>query len=340
MVINLNKKFVTKKALLEELTDIEIYQMYLPEQFVFNKTILSPLRDEETPSFGFFIGENGEICFKDFLLGAGDCIKFVQLKFGLDFFEAMSKIVLDAGLEGQFIIKNTFKTNINTSIQSKSREKMISTINSFKLGKKRREFNLYDFSFWSLFGITHKTLLKYRVEPVSHLFYGDKIVIADKLAYAFEERKDGNITYKIYQPNNEHYKWINNHNESVWQGWEQLPEKGELLIITKSLKDVMSINDVCGIPAVSLQAEGVMPKEQVIDELKSRFEIIFLLYDNDYDKEINWGREFGAKIATKYDIGQIEIHKSYKSKDFSDLVAAKGKKIAKEVLMELIEIPF
>jgi len=39
MVINLNKKFVTKEALLNELTDIEIYQMYLPEQFVFNKTI-------------------------------------------------------------------------------------------------------------------------------------------------------------------------------------------------------------------------------------------------------------------------------------------------------------
>jgi hypothetical protein len=340
MVINLNKKFVTKEALLEELTDIEIYQMYLPEAFVFNKTIKSPLRDEENASFGFFIGENGEVCFKDFLLGAGDCIKFVQLKFGLDFFEAMSKIVLDANLDGQFIIKNTFKTNINASAQGTSREKMIASVNSFKLGKKAREFHLYDFAFWSLFGITHKTLLRYRVQPVSHLFYGDKIVVAERLSYAFEERKDGKVTYKIYQPESDHYKWINNHNESVWQGWEQLPEKGEILIITKSLKDVMAINDVCGIPAVSLQAEGVMPKQQVIDELKSRFEIIFLLYDNDYDKEVNWGQEFGAKIALKYNIAQIEIHKSYRSKDFSDLVAAKGKKIAKEVLAELIEIPF
>ena len=340
MVINLNKKFVTKEALLEELTDIEIYQMYLPEQFVFNKTILSPLRDEEKASFGFFIGENGEVCFKDFLLGAGDCIKFVQLKFGLDFFEAMSKIVLDANLDGMFIIKNTFKTNINASKLGESREKMISNINSFKLGKKAREFNLYDFSFWSLFGITHKTLVKYRVQPVSHLFYGDKIVVADKLAYAFEERKDNNITYKIYQPHSENYKWINNHNESVWQGWEQLPEKGEILIITKSLKDVMSINDVCGLPSVSLQAEGVIPKQQVIDELKSRFESIFLLYDNDYDKEVNWGHEFGKKISLKYDINQIEINKAYKSKDFSDLVAKVGKKRAKELLIELIEIPF
>jgi len=340
MVINLNKKFVTKEALLEQLTDVEIYQMYLPEQFSFNKTILSPLRDEESPSFGFFIGENSEICFKDFLLGAGDCIKFVQLKFGLDFFEAMSKIVLDAGLESMFIIKNTFKTNINTSKLGESREKMISSINSFKLGKKKREWKLYDFSFWSQFGITHKTLLRYKVEPVSHLFYGDKIILADKLSYAFKENKDNKTTYKIYQPYSKHYKWINNHNESVWQGWEQLPEKGKLLIITKSLKDVMSINDVCGIPAVSLQAEGVIPKEQVIQELKDRFEIVFLLYDNDFDKEVNWGREFGIKISKKYDIAQIEIHKTYKSKDFSDLVFLQGKKKAKEIINELIEIPF
>jgi hypothetical protein len=31
------------------------------------------------------------------------------------------------------------------------------------------------------------------------------------------------------------------------------------------------------------------------------------LYDNDYDKEVNWGREFGEKIADKFNLMQIEI---------------------------------
>lgn len=340
MIINLNKKFVTKESLMNEITDIEVYQMYLEDDFVFSKTIKSPLREEESASFGFFIGDNGEICFKDFVLGAGDCIKFVQLKFGLNFFEAMSKIVLDAKLEHQFIIKNTFKTNVNTCSLKNSREKLIAEINSFKLRKRRRDFKLYDLSYWNQFGITHETLLKYKVEPISHMFYGDKIIVAEKLAYCFEENKDNVLTYKIYQPYSERYKWINNHNESVWQGWEQLPEKGEILIITKSLKDVMSIRDVCNIPAVSLQAEGVLPKKQVIDELKSRFEIIFLLYDNDFDKPVNWGKEFGKKICQEHKIAQIQINDKYRAKDFSDLVFLHGKEEARNMLTELIEIPF
>lgn len=340
MIINLNKKLVTKESLLNEITDIEIYQMYLEDKFIFNKTIKSPLREEENASFGFFIGENGEVCFKDFLLGAGDCIKFVQLKFGLNFFEAMSKIVLDARLDNIFIIKNTFRTTVNNFTQNESREEMISKISSFKLRKKKRDFKLYDISYWNQFGIKYETLLKYKVEPISHIFYGDKIVLAEKLAYSFEENKDGLVTYKIYQPYSEKYKWINNHNESVWQGWEQLPNKGEVLIITKSLKDVMSIKDVCGLNAVSLQAEGVLPKKQVIEELKKRFEIIYILYDNDFDKETNWGREFGKKLSIEHDILQIEINSTYKSKDFSDLVSIHGKEKAKEVLIELIELPF
>lgn len=340
MTINLNKKLVTKETLLSEITDIEVYQMYLEENFIFNKTIKSPLREEENASFGFFLGENGEICFKDFLLGAGDCIKFVQLKFGLNFFEAMSKIVLDAKLENRFIIKNTFKTTINNFTQSETREELISKINNFKLRKKKREFKLYDLSYWNQFGITHETLLKYKVEPISHIFYGDRIVLAEKLAYSFEENKDGLVTYKIYQPNSEKYKWINNHNESVWQGWEQLPYKGELLIITKSLKDVMAIKDVCGLNAVSLQAEGVLPKKQVIEELKRRFEVLYILYDNDFDKETNWGRDFGRRLSMEHDICQIEIDSSYKSKDFSDLVAIHGKEEARKVLTDLIELPF
>jgi hypothetical protein len=342
-VINLNKTFVTKKELLEYINDYEIYCMYIDvNKVVMKGNMLSPLRDEEKPSFGFFVGENGDLCFKDFLLGSGDCFKFVMLKFGLSFFEAMSKIVLDAGLEEHFIIKNTFKTNILASPTSEDRAKFLKELNSNSLGKTRRPWDIRDLSYWNQYGVSKQTLLKYNVEPLAYIHVGvnKSIIKTDFYTYCYNELKDDNHSFKIYQPNNLEYKWLNNHDDSVWQGWTQLPEKGEVLIITKSLKDVMSIVDVTGIPAVSLQAESVHPKEQVMEELRQRFSCIFLLYDNDYDKDVNWGREFGRKFARKYDVVHKEIESKYKSKDFSDLVKNHGYKFAKEYLEDLISVPF
>ena len=349
MVINLNKKLVTKESLLKEIDDWDIFKLYIKEDIDLKRNISSPLRnDDERPSFGLFIGDDAEICFNDFVLGKGDCIKFVMLKFGLNFFEALSKIVIDANLENDFNVKNTFKTNINASANYKSREEIVKELNSTKLGKKSREWKLHDLTFWNQFGITKLTLEKYNVTPISHIFLGDKIITADKHAYCFTEKKDGVVTYKIYQPFNKDYKWLNNHNESVWQGWEQLPNNKNIkeydhkyLIITKSLKDVMAIYDVCQIPAISLQAESVKPKKHIIDLLKERFEHIFILYDNDYDKDVNWGREFGLKLAEEFGLIQLEINEDLQSKDFSDLVKNHSKFIAKEYLENNIkEIPF
>lgn len=340
MSFNLNKKMVTKETLLQQISDIDVYNMYLDEPLSLKTPIRSPLQEESKASFGFFIGEGSEICFKDFRLGSGDCIKFVQLKFGLNYFEAMSKIVLDAELTNDFIIQNTFKTNITLGPGSANRDSIVAAGKLLRLSKKGRKFELYDIAFWNQFGINHETLVKYNVTPISHIFLNDKIILADKYAYCFTEFKDGVETYKIYQPFNPNYKWLNNHNDSVWQGWDQLPKTGEIVIVTKSLKDVMAITNITGIPAISLQAEGVAPKAHIIEELKARFETVFLLYDNDYDKEVNWGREFGEKIADKFNLMQIEIESKYYAKDFSDFVKAYGTSVTKEYLESKTSLPF
>lgn len=343
MVINLNdlnkKSYITKEKLLTYITDWDVYRMYIQNKDLnINKVFNSPLRNDEKPSFGLFIGESGEICFKDFNVSSGDFIKFVQLKFGLNYYEALSKIVIDFNLESDFIVKKNEKTEYkkNNITENKKREDIIADLNTYKLGKKSRNWILKDISFWNNFGIKKKTLELYNVSPVSHLFIGDKIITCSNLTYCFTENKDNVITYKIYQPFNKEYKWLNNHNSSVWQGWTQLPEKGDILIITKSLKDVMSIKDVCGIPSVSLQTESSKPKLKIILELKQRFKKIFLLYDNDFDKEINWGNTFGKELCKEFDLKQIEIDSKFKSKDFSDLVKNYKETFAKNYLIDLI----
>jgi hypothetical protein len=186
--------------------------------------------------------------------------------------------------------------------------------------KKSRQWRQHDINFWKQFGITLDILKKYNVEPISHIFINDLIITADKHAYCFIEYKDGQETYKIYQPYNKDYKWLNNHNSSVWQGWEQLPQSGEQLIITKSLKDVMSLNSVFGVPSVSLQAEGLRPKKHVMRELHLRFKEIYILYDNDFDKKQNWGQNFAKELAEEFNLINLCIPSVFKSKDFSDLV--------------------
>lgn len=343
MVIDLNKKMITKELLMRYISDYEIYSMYMtfPEGTIISRNMKSPLRDDENPSFGFFIGENNEICFKDFLIGAGDCIKFVMLKFGLNYFEALSKIAIDANLDKYFIIKNTFKTNVATNSFNSDREDFIKKINSIKIGKTSTKWSILHYSFWNQFGITKPTLDKYNVEPISHIHVGKdrKIIKTELHTYCFNEYKDGINSFKIYQPYNIDYKWLNNHDDSVWQGWEQLPEKGETLIITKSLKDVMAIYDVNGIPSVSLQSETIKPKQHIIDELHRRFANIYILYDNDYNKEVNWGREFSKKLAKEFGFIHIEIEEKLKSKDFSDLVKNHSEEFAKEYLNNLL-MPF
>lgn len=346
MVINLNKtkQYLTKKDVLDKVSDWDIYRLYIKDsKLTINKVISSPLRSDENPSFALFVGESTEICFKDFNVTAGDCIKFVQLKFGLNYYEALSKVAIDFNFDSDFIVKKNEHVNYNETNEFTSnqlREEVLRDLNTYNLGKKSRKWTLRDISFWDGFGIDINTLEKYNVEPVSHIFINDKILSCDNNTYCFVENKDSIKTYKIYQPFNKKYKWLNNHNASVWQGWTQLPQKGKTLIVTKSLKDVMSIKCLTGLDAVSLQTESSKPKEQIIDELKSRFEDIYIFYDNDYDKEENWGRNFGEAISNCFDTIQIEIHENHKSKDFSDLVKNKGKEFAKNWLIDKLDVPF
>lgn len=335
------KQLVTKSLLFDHIADLDIYNMYMNGQpVVINTSMLSPLRQERNTSFGFFV-KNGELLFNDFLLGGGDCIRFVELLFNESHTSALARVVNDFNLNDHFI---TAKYNKATTRRLISQDKLELLENSpdFRLTKRRRKWFKHDLIFWKKFGISLLTLRKFNVQPVTHIFMNEKIIKTDMYGYCFIEHKDGYETYKIYQPFSRDYKWLNNHTDEVWQGWTQLPEQGEQLIITKSLKDVMSLYNVIGVPAVSLQGETVKPKDSVIKELKSRFKKIYLLYDNDYDKEQNWGQIYANKFCQEYDIENLIIPSEYKCKDFSDLVKRHGKIKAHEIIEDLINniIPF
>jgi hypothetical protein len=338
--LNKEKQLISKSEILKYFNELEIFQHYIEDEVSLGKLILSPLRREKNPSFGFFVGEGNEVCFNDFKLGKGDFIQFLRLRDGLTYFEALSKVANDFNLQDDYVCKIYPKSASDKDKVRIVKDDMLSKYTGYYLGKKAREWQSHDVLFWRQYGIGKQTLEFFNVQPISFIFIGDKCFPADKYTYCFIEMKDGIETYKIYQPFNENYKWINNHNNSVWQGWTQLPEKGETLIITKSLKDVMCLYEVAKLPAIAMQSENVLPKRHIFEQLKSRFTDIELLYDNDFDKNPNWGRIFADKFATEFGLVDSFIPSKYESKDFSDLVKNFGKEIANEILFRETLLPF
>jgi hypothetical protein len=334
-----------KKDLLEHATVADVYKYvdhydlfrhYLGE-FTLGRTMLSPLLKESRPSFAVFAVKNG-LRFKDFRLGGGDIIEFIKLRDNVDLQTAINTIVYDAGLGDKFNINFSYPVK-PLVVYNKKIEVSRTTVNV-----KRRPWNQLDIDFWDSYGISKDTLLQYRVSPIKYIFLNNKIIVADKYAYCFVEQKDGLDTFTIYQPFNKRNKWFKSHDASVFYGWSQLPETGETLIITKSMKDVMTIAEIIKLPTIAMQSESTIPKQHIIDELQNRFKNVYILYDNDYDNinkdKANYGREFGKKLADEFNLIQIEIPDDcaikFDAKDVSDLAKNANKEQVINIIMNEI----
>lgn len=298
------------KEIEEKYTHEELLAHYFPDFDISrSKKFHSPFRKDDNPSFSVFKWQD-KVYFKDLRTGEkGNIYVLIGKLLGKDFEGVLEAITREIWMKNPRVHKVTKK------IIEKEAKKQL------QLSVKRRAWLERDIKYWSQFGITHKTLLKYNVSPIDFIFIYDKIIKCDELAYVYKEFKDGVITLKTYQPYSKDCKWLNNCLESnaVWEGWQQLPETGDILIWTKSRKDLMSIVDTCNIPAISLMSESIIPKKRVVNQLKKRFKMIYLLYDNDYDKQENWGRNFGKKLSEEFNIKQIEIDQKYECKDYSSL---------------------
>lgn len=296
--------------------------------------INSPLRIDNNPSFGIYTRDNVRVYYCDFSTGdKGSLFSLLSDMWKISLQESYDRIYADIPL-----IKGTssFIKNITSSgsrvVYNKDTDVQC----------KIREWKKHDLEYWELYGISKEYLIFGDVYPISHTIItknNRKMVIpAEKYAYVYVEKKDGITTLKLYQPFSKDFKWFSKHDASVWDLWTKIPEKGENLIITSSRKDALTIIENCHIPTLSLQGEGYIPKEKIVNSLKERFQNIFILYDNDFDAEENHGRLLGAKIAKMYDLKQIEIPTEYQSKDPSDLCHNHNRITLNKVIQQLIII--
>ena len=311
-------------------TDYEVVNKYLGISVV-PSNINSILREDKNPSLCIFPYKDG-LFYKDFGTNqSGNIYQLLSLYWNIPLNQVYRKIYND------FTSAN-YKSCCCKNKISKTIIKKKSNIN---IKVKIRDWKPWDMEYWSSYGISLKWLEYCDIFPISHIFLihqnGEQLIIsADKYAYVYIERKDNKVSLKIYQPYSTNFKWMSKHDASVWDLWTKIPEKGDKLIITSSRKDALCLWANTGIPSLSLQGEGYVPKEKVINQLKERYNKIYVFYDNDFKNKVNNGRNYGRILAEKFNLQQIEIPTEYKSKDPSDLYKNWGKEVFLNVINQLI----
>jgi hypothetical protein len=325
---------VTADNLYSFVNNASIFSFYMNSQMKFNTPFSSPFRADKNPSF--IIYERG--FFVDFASGEkGNAITFVMKLYKLNFNNALLLIIRDQNLVDRFNCLDSFKDVVYEKANFNNARSTVSLEGGSEINVKRRDFNQDDRDYWGKYNLDENDLNSAKIIPISHFFIGLKMFIAEKLSYAFMERKDGVITIKIYQPNSSYLKWINNNNGSVWEMWEQLPRKAETVIITSSRKDALCVIKNLSIASTAFQSETTIPKESVMNEIFERFENVYLLMDNDFNKEKNWGQEAADKLIQRFsNLTNIVIPSETECKDFSDLCFKYGHQEASEILMKVI----
>lgn len=329
---------VSTRDILNRVTEFDILSFYLNIKKI-PIVIRSPLRKDKTPSFGLYTSDGKRVYYKDFATrDRGGTFDLMMKIWGLKLGETCRKIFTELCVKKVPICN----TKVSITKRNNNTDDETHTPSTNKLEVVFREWAKHDYEFWESFGISKEWLEYAEVYPISYKIItknGDKLVYkADKYAYTFIERKDGDVTYKIYQPfNKSGYKWSSNINRSVWSLWTKIPEKGKYLVIASSLKDCLNIWANLNIPAVCLQGEGYLPKQQVMEQLKDRYENIIVFYDNDYKNAENPGRKDSIALAEKYSLNRVEIPEEYQVKDPSDCFKKYGREKYLEIMREIFK---
>ena len=309
------------RDLLEKLDDYTIYSYYVGK-FKPGKLMNSPLRtDDKMPSFAIFPGKDGVLFFKDHGTGeSGNALKFVKIYKNIQTRDQLEKELLR-------IIRNT-----NPNETKHRNTYQASTTVPVDIGIVRQPFTEVDKKYWKQFHISIETLRKFNVFSIKH-FLCNRVVRGtykeDSPMYAYKVYDK----FKIYRPLASKYtKWRTNLTNRHVQGLAELPQEGgNLLIITKSLKDVMCLYEM-GFSAIAASSETTFIPEDILKSLKRKWRNIILLYDRD-----RTGMLKSREYSKKYGLDCIFVHKKFKAKDVSDAVRDNSFFAVKEWLTKTVE---
>lgn len=310
------------RDLLDKVDDYTIYSYYLGP-FKPGKLMNSPLRsDDKMPSFAIFPTKDGALLFKDHGTGvAGNALKFLKLYKGIQTREELEKELLR-------IVR---RFNPTSSVATVTRS--YTPHEDTDIGIVRQPFTEVDKRYWKQFHISIDTLKRFNVFSIKY-FLCNRVVrgtykeTSPMYAYKVYDK------FKIYRPLASKYtKWRTNLTNRHVQGLAELPyEGGNLLVITKSLKDVMCLYEM-GISAIAASSETTFIPDDILRSLRRKWKRVVILYDRDAT-----GMMKARDYSKQYKLDTIFVHKKFKSKDISDAVKNNNFNTVKEWLYKTLNI--
>lgn len=302
---------VTKQYILNKYSQEEIFAYYL--HYIPDKKLhKSQIRIDNNPTVGFFKSNDDTIVYHDFATGQGfDCIGYVQEMYHITYHQALLQIAKDFNITKSNIV-NTRHINYIPKFESKG---------PANIRVKIKDFTEPELKWWKGFGISYKTLKKFHVYSCENVFLNDNLFTTNsKLTFGYYGGKVNNIElWRIYYSQRKEYRFLTNWPSKKIQGFDQLPKYGDILVITKSMKDVMSMYEL-GITACAPNSETQFISDSVLNQLKERFKHIIVMFDNDKAGLLNM-----AKLRHLHsDLDYFCIPKKY-AKDFTDTYKKYGK---------------
>jgi len=280
-----SKKTLTEK-LLDEIVDYDIYCELTGFEFELGKPVISPIReDDNSPSFSLFIPTQKEdvrpeeVWWRDFRGGSGNVFKFVKLfavqKYGIDLttrLEIVKFIDDELGL-GLFDTKDKLPRKPRQLDYEEARKAKVILFSS-------RPFTRRDRLWWCERGIDTKDFDEAKIRSVQYLLNEDLTV---KHTFRSTDLAFAQIVYdkvKLYCPESIDFKWRNTCPGHYIIGEEQCT-RTDVLIITKSSKDIQAFKSLIHCDSISPQGEGQFFTQDYLDYLANRYATIYVVMDYD-----------------------------------------------------------
>ena len=319
---------ITKEFLLSKNSEETYMSTYLRVP-IKRGLFCSPLRKDHKPTCSFCHSKKGELMYHDF--GTGFHENFVGVVMEIhkcSYQEALNVIAEDFG----YISKAEDRPAVKIKVSNVKLEEKTETL----IQIKPKTFSEQELKWWKGFGVTEKTLKKYKVFSCDSIFLnGDYFSSSSPRVPIYGYycgKKNGQELWRIYFPSKRSFRFLSNVGKSYIQGAKQLPKTGDVLLITKSQKDVMLAYEL-GIPAIAPCSEVLFLSNKQIQHLKKRFKTIVVCYDTDVTGIHNL-----KQIKVKYpDLHTFFIPRKYGVKDISDFFKKYGEEETRRLAGELLK---
>lgn len=319
--------------ILSKVSEVMLWRFYLNTDFKIGIPFCATYRKDSNPSFSIFLDRRNRLMGKDFGRDFyGDVFNYISMLFNITTYESLIKVNHDFNLgllldTSITIDENIFKSKPLTKQAIKKLDKLGENVisESNKIQVSIRHFEESDLNYWLQYGITYKTLKLYNVYCAGKVYCNNRLCyynVQDNPCYVYHFTETNHV--KVYFPFQKSYRFMGNvNNYQDIQGYYQCDVKSnkenKFLILTKSMKDVMTLREF-GIDAMAIHGEEHRFHTDFIRHIKKYYPIIISLYDRDIT-----GIKGAKYLWKEFAIPANFIAKKYNCKDISDFYKKFGK---------------